>query len=169
MQLTLEDIAAIHEGNGLPVETQKRLTAWIRTDAQFDGLVQELHRLADAAGLARNDTHRLSGALVVRNQLDALLAAEEEWTHPTEILDPDCELGLECEALLRFAEAGSANDPLVSGALERLRDAAEAERQQYGVLQQFIAVLRQCPVPIARGILREAELSLRANLDNEEH
>jgi hypothetical protein len=127
--LTLEDIAAIYEGSDLPTETVEHLKQWVRTDPQFQSQIEVLVILADAAGLPVDDPNRLQDATVLQKQLNALIDAGQSWKHPAEILDPEGEVGLDCGALLKLAEAVQGKDDGIAGLLDRLRDAVEEVRR----------------------------------------
>ena len=161
MMLNREDIAAIHEGNGLPVETLERLTQWVRTDARFQDDIEQLMRLADAAKLPTDDAHRLTGVMVIGTQLQSLLETEQDWSHPADILDPEGEVGLECEALLHLAESQVTHDGRINAILERLRDAAEVDRQNREAVERFVAALEKRSPVTARAMVREVQQVMR--------
>ena len=165
MNLTLEDIAALYEiGDGddsLSLETVEHLGQWVRTDALFRSQVQTLRRLADMAGLPEDDAYRFSGVLGIQAQLDKLLEAPP-WRHPADVLDPDAELGLECEALLKLAESRGAGDERVPPVLAKLREAAEQERNNVRTVQLFVADLLEQLPSTAQRMLREAALAVES-------
>jgi hypothetical protein len=159
--LNLEDIAALYEGHDLSTETIEHLKQWVRADPQFETYIAVLTILADAAGLPADDPNRLHDATVLQAQLEALVDAEQPWEHPAEILDPDGDVGLDCGALLKLAEAVQGKEDGIAGLLDRLRNAAEEERRDRRAVEELIATLRQQDSLKARSMLRDAELALR--------
>ncbi len=97
--LTLEDIAALADGQDISDDTVRRLSEWVHTDRQFAEPVRHLKALAGDAGV-----ELLSDGELLDRDFDRLLATEG-WEHPAELLDPEGEVGVPYPELLAIAEA----------------------------------------------------------------
>ena len=124
--LTLEDIAALADGQGISRQTVRRLREWVRTDQQFAEPVRHLKTLAGDAGV-----DLLGDAELLDRDFDRLLATEG-WEHPAELLDPEGEIGVPYAELLAIAEArtraGRGEDAAPIEAVRRKLERAAAPR-----------------------------------------
>ncbi len=117
--LTLEEIAMLADGSGIPDATAHKLAPLIRSDPRLTEPLAELHRMATDA---RVDC--FEDAIKAHRELDQLAGAD--WRHPGEVLDP--EAGIPYPELIsvagaRAGRAAGAEKRRLLGILERLERA----------------------------------------------
>lgn len=118
--LTIEDLAYVFQAEGeLPKATLRRLAWWLLTDPR---LADPLARLARMAADAGHVDFWLG--YWYNQELDRLLE-DDDWTHPSEILDPAGDgVDIGYRELLSIAAARAARAP----ASERARLRAVAKK-----------------------------------------
>ncbi len=172
--LSLEDVALLAGAIGsgqLTAPTLRRLAAANRTDPRFARHYQALVALAREAGFDPVRDQDLETALDCHRDFQRLLDSEG-WEHPSEVLDPDGEIGISYRELAHIAakraelQAGGTpapqdpaqSDGKIAVVQDRVLRAWAAQREKDAPVVNFVARLLEHDHETAEALLQQASI-----------
>ncbi len=164
--LSADDVAklasAVASGQ-LPRPTIRRLAAANRADPRFAGHYQALTALARDAGFDPVRDQDLETALECHRDFLRLLDTDG-WEHPSEVLDPDGDLGISYRELAHIAAARAdraEGESRPAAVREKLLKAWAEQRQRAAPVVSFVAQLLEHDRKTAEAMLQQASIEYR--------
>ncbi len=185
--LSLDDVAMLASAGTsgqLPRPTIRHVAAANRMDPRFSRHYEALAVLARDAGFNPVREQDLETALVCHRDFQRLLDAEG-WEHPSEVLDPDGELGISYRELAHIAtvradrQAGGTPAPQEQAGetpapqdrpegdgkavtvRDKLQRAWAAQREKVAPVAHFVARLLEHDEQTAESLLQQASIEYR--------